>query len=282
MNIVINKFVEVLSASPEPVLTPNNLGVRRPSNGSEIPAVVLSLIIEDYKGIGMGRLIRSGDTVVKNTSVVEVRSTPETFSSDLKSLRLWPLPLKKNPSSTKREFTDNDVSIRNVTDLSHPIGYRMVDKPTQKEEYKLDVTRAQIIFEEAQIQGEKLEVTHWTVTWRNEVRGERYSGVMNVEIWSDSFNSTDEISRRLQDKLKEGQTVLKQKGFMKLLPASLEPVANMRYESSIGSPFSVWNQKLAYKFTFDAEEGGELSSGIPIKRIDVDMDEHIKESFSVS
>ena len=32
---------------------------------------------------------------------------------------------------------------------------------------------------------------------------------------------------------------------------------------------------------FEAEDGGELSSGIPIKRVDVDMDDFIVEQFSV-
>jgi hypothetical protein len=68
---------------------------------------------------------------------------------------------------------------------------------------------------------------------------------------------------------------------MKFQPASLEPVENIRHDPPVGSPFSVWKQRLGYKFAFEAEEGGELSSGIPIKRIDVDMDEHIVESFSI-
>jgi len=49
----------------------------------------------------------------------------------------------------------------------------------------------------------------------------------------------------------------------------------------VGSPFSVWNQKLSYTFVFEAEEGGDLSSGIPIKLIDVNMDEHLVESFQI-
>jgi hypothetical protein len=218
---------------------------------------------------------------VQNTSVIEVRATSETFSIDLKLLRIEPLPLKKNPSSVERIFTEQDVQIRNVTDLSHPVDYRMVEEPAEKEEYTLDVPRARIIFGKAQTEGEKLEVGHWTVTWRDEILGERYSGSMMLEIWATGFNEADEISRKLQGKLKANPDVLRQKGFLKLQPASLEPARNTLLDPPIGSTFSVWQQNLGFKFVFEAEEGGELSSGVPIKRIDVDMDDNIIESFSV-
>ena len=281
MNLVIDKLVEVLSVAPDPILPSNRLGTKIPSSGGEIPAVSISLNIHEYKGIGIGNFVRSGDSIVQNTAVVEVRPTSETFSGDLKLLRIEPLPLKKNPSSVKRNFTEQDVQIRNVTDLPHPVDYRMVEEPADKEEYSLDVPRARIIFGKAQTEGEKIEVIHWTVTWRDKILGERYSGSMMFEIWANSFNEADEISRRLQTKLKKNPDVLRQKGFLKLQPASLEHTRNTLLDPPIGSTFSVWQQNLGYKFTFEAEEGGELSSGVPIKRIDVDMDDNLNESFSV-
>ncbi|UCH93942.1 MAG: hypothetical protein JSV88_27250 [Candidatus Aminicenantes bacterium] len=281
MNIVIDRLTEVLAASPGTVLSANSIGAKKPSNTNEIPAIVASLSIESSEGIGMGNFIRSGDTVVKSTNVIVVNSHPDTFSSNLKSLRLWPLPLKKNPSSTGKDFSENDVRLRNVTDLTQPIDYRMVDEPTQKNEYMLDVPNARVIFGESQTQGEKLEVVHWTITWRDEILGERYRGSMALEIWADNPDKATEISQKLQNKIKSDPSMLRNRGFLKFAPERLEPLENIELNPTIGSPFSVWKQKLGYKFIFEAEQGGEVSSGTIIKRIDLDMNKNLPESFSV-
>jgi hypothetical protein len=281
MNLVIDKFIEILSTSPEPVLSASSLGAKKPSNSGAVPAIVLSLKFEAYKGNGIGRFIRSGDAVVKHTAIIEVRSTPETFSSDLKSLHIWPLPLKKNPASVEKDFTEKDLQLRNVTDASLSIDYHMVTEPIKKEEYKIDVPKGNIIFGEAQSEGEKIEMVHWTVTWRNEILGENYQGLINLEIWANSFNETYEISHRLQNKLKSSRYILRQKGFIQLKPDRLDPAENVQNNLPSGSSFSVWKQKLSYWFAFEYEDGGELSSGIPIKRIDVDIDKHINESLVI-
>src|SRR5688572_19717838 len=121
MNVVIDKLVEVLSSPPELVLSSNRLGSKRPSGSNDLPAVAISLSLETGNGVGLGRFVRSGDTIVKSTNVIEVKATPESFDSDLKTLRIWPLPLKKDPSSTKKEFTENDVRVKNVTNLASPV-----------------------------------------------------------------------------------------------------------------------------------------------------------------
>jgi len=282
MNLVIEKLVEVLSSSPEAVLPTNQLGSKRPSGASEVPSIAISLSLETGKFTGIGRVIRSGDGIVETTNVIEVKTPSETFSSDLKSLRLEPLPLKKNPASTEQRFTRADVQVRNVTDPVHPVDYMMADRPTKKTEYRLDVPQAQIVFGLAQTEGERLEVDHWTVTWRDEILGNRYRGSAVLEIWAGSLNQANEISGKLQQKLRSSRGTLRQKGFLQLQPASLEPVENVLHDPPSGSPFPVWKQKLGYRFVFESEQGGELSSGIPIKRIGVDMDEHLVESFSIS
>jgi len=81
--------------------------------------------------------------------------------------------------------------------------------------------------------------------------------------------------------LRSDLKTLRQKGFLKLQPEKLEAAENTLHAPPVGSPFSVWKQKLSYTFLFEAEEGGELSSGIPIKQIDVDMNKHLVESFSI-
>jgi len=281
MKIVIDKLVEVLSTSPESILSLGSLGVKKPSGASDIPTIVISIIIENNKGTGIGRFMRSGDSVVQNTSVIEVKHTSDTFSSDLKYLRIWPLPLKKNPSTTEKKFTENDIQLRNVTDTNNIINYKMTDKPSQENEYGLDLPRAMIIFGKSQTHVEMLEIVHWTMAWRDEILGDRYNGSMSLDVWAGSSNETDEISQRLQDKLKSNRTLLRQKGFLKFQPASLGPVENLSIDPPVGSTFSAWKQELGYKFAFEIEEGGELSSGIPIKQIDVDMNKHLVESFSI-
>jgi hypothetical protein len=281
MNHVIDRLIEVLAASPDAVLSSSSIGVKKPSSFTEIPAIVMSLTINDMEGVGIGGFIRSGDTVVKSSTLVEVSIESETFSSHLKSLRLWPLPLKKNPSSTGKDFSDNDIQVRNVTDLTHPVDYRMVDEPTQKNEYILDVANARVIFGEPQVEGEKLEVVHWTITWRDEILGERYRGAVALEIWADNPDKAAEISQRLQNKIKSDPSMLRKRGFLKFAPGSLEPLENIELNPPGGSFFPVWKQKLGYKFVFEAEGGGEVSSGTIIKRIDLNVNKNLPESFSV-
>jgi hypothetical protein len=102
-----------------------------------------------------------------------------------------------------------------------------------------------------------------------------------IEIWANNVNQSRDLSRRLQDKLKSDRSLLRGKGFVDLKPLTLRPAENLAHVPVVGSAFPVWIQMLEYAFTFEAEDGGELSSGIPIKRIDVDMDDFIVEQFSV-
>ena len=278
---VIDKLVEVLTAAPSPVLPAGRLGPVRPSASAEIPAAVISLTLETVSGSGIGRFVRAGDSIVQATNVIEVKATPDTFSTNLKSLRISPLPLKKNPSSTAREFTGNDLRIRNVTNPANPVPYTMAGKPAVRTQYRLDRATAEVIFGEAQVAGEKLEVAHWTVTWRDEILGDSYRGLLAFEIWADSFNHTQDISRRLQERLRSERAVLRDKGFTSLKPRSLGPIENVLQSPGAGAPFPVWKQELGYKFAFEAEEGGELSGGVPIKRIDAGLDDFLVESFSI-
>jgi hypothetical protein len=281
MSLVIDRLVEVISTFPGLGLSSDRLGIKRPSGGGDVPAIAISLSLEAGKSVGIGRYIRSGDTITRSSNVVEVNRTSQIFSSALDRLRLWPLPLKKNPSSTGKEFTESDIQIRNVTDLANPIEYRMVKKPAEQEEFKLELRTAEVIFGQSQREGDKLEVTHWTIAWRNEIFGESYIGLMLLEVWASSFDEADDLSRKLQAGLSSNRAVLREKGFLKLQAASLDTIENLSHASPSGSLFSVWNQKLGYRFAFESEDGGELSGGIPIKRIDVDLENHIAESFSI-
>lgn len=282
MSLVIDKLIEVLSTQPDAVLPTSSIGAKRPSTGAEVPAIAVSLVIGNAKGTGLGRFRRAGETVAQNVAIVEVQPAPETFSDDLRSLRLAPLPLKKNPAALTESFSEEDVQVRNVTAPASPITYTLVEQPTQKVEYGLNPYEARIIFGAAQTLGDKLEVVHWTVTWRDEILGDMYSGVLTLEIWANSASQTAEISRGLQTRVQTALSLLRQKGFVKLQPSRLASAEHVLHQPPTGSAFAVWKQELSYAFVFDSQEGGELSSGVPIKRIDVDIKRHAPESFSVT
>lgn len=282
MYLVIDRLAEALTSGANALLTADRLGSKKPAAAIDVPAVVLEASFDTAKGAGLGRFARAGETVVSTTSIIEVQTTVDTFTPDLKTLRISPLPLKRNPSSTSENFSASDIRIRNVTNLANPIDYVLVAPPTTSSEYKVNRATAEIVFGGPQTAGEKLEVTHWTVIWRDEILGDKYSGAITIEVWENSFNLTRDLSRRLQDKLQTERALLRAKGFLKLRPLSLGAIMNVVQPVTIGSAFTAWKQTLVYGFAFEAEDGGELSSGIPIKRIDVEMDDFIVEEFSVT
>lgn len=278
---VIDRLVEALTSGSDPLLSADRLGPKKPTASVEIPAVVFSLQLDQAKGAGLGRFVRAGDTIVQSTSIIQVAPSVDTFSENLKTLRISPLPLKRNPSATTTKFGAGDISIKNVTQLDNQVNYTFTDKPLQPAEYTVKTATAEIIFGAPQTPNDKLEVSHWTVTWRDEILGDTFRGQIAMEVWANTINQSREVSRKLQDKLKTNRSLLRNKGFVDLKPVALRAAENTTHVPVVGSAFPVWIQTLEYRFTFEAEDGGELSSGIPIKRIDVDMDDFIVEQFSV-
>ena len=281
MYLVIDRLVEALSAGSAPLLSADRLGPKKPTGSTEVPAVVFSLRLDQAKGAGLGRFVRAGDSIVQSTSIIEVAPSLDTFAGNLKNLRIAPLPLKRNPSSTGGGFSSNDISIKNVTQETNHIDYTFTDKPEQPTEYTVKTATAEIIFGAPQTPGDRLEVSHWTVAWRDEILGDTFRGRLAMELWANTSTQSRELSHRLQDKLKSERLLLRAKGFADLKPVALQPAENITHTPVVGSAFPVWIQTLEYAFTFEAEDGGELSSGIPIKRIDVEMDDFIVEQFSV-
>lgn len=281
MYLVIDRLVEALASGSEPLLSADRMGPKKPTASVEIPAVVFSLQLDQAKGAGLGRFVRAGDTIVQSTSIIEVAPSIDTFSENLKTLRIAPLPLKRNPAATTTKFGAGDIAIKNVTDLNNQINYTFTEKPTQPTEYTVKTATAEIIFGTPQTPNDKLEIAHWTVTWRDEILGDIFRGRIAMDVWANTINQSRDVSRKLQDKLKTDRSLLRNKGFVDLKPVSLKPAENMTHVPVVGSAFPVWVQTLEYRFTFEAEDGGELSSGIPIKRIDIDMDDFIVEQFSV-
>ena len=280
MSAVIDSMAAFLSSAPDPLLAAGRVGDRLPSTASDVPAIALSLVIESTRGTGMSRYLREGNQLVQNTSIIDVSVTPTTFTSDLKTLRVPALPIRKNPASPAGNFTGNDVSVTRVTGAGQPVTYRYVDRPAAVSEFAADAIRGLIVFGAAQPAGEKLQVVYWTVAFRDDVRGDHCNGLITLELWAGSAADASALSRKLQTRLFD-RPGLRQYGFSALLPAGLTPTQSSNYQPASGSPFAVWNQALTYKFHYEAEQPTEASSGGPILKVNVDMDDELRETFSV-
>ena len=73
LSLVVDKCSELLAAQPAPVLPAASIGSRQPSTGAEIPAIAISLTVDEPKGIGFGRFIREGDALTQNPAAGDVR-----------------------------------------------------------------------------------------------------------------------------------------------------------------------------------------------------------------
>ncbi len=253
----------------------------RPASSSDLPLLALSVSVSDSKHIGLNRFIRSGDALVQTTSIIPAKFSEDTFSQNLQRLRLSPLPLRKSPSSTEEFFSAQDVQITNVSVQNSPIIYRMVANPSRPDEYRIDLVRAEVFFGVSQKENDQLQISHWTVSWHDEIFGLRATGEVTVEVWADNFVMAEEISRSMQRRIQRDLELLRQKGFLRLVLALVGPIERHLHAPPAVSPFQVWKQALTYRFTFEIEEGGEISSGVPIKRIDVDMRGSQREKFKV-
>jgi hypothetical protein len=281
MHQVSDKLVEVLTSAPGLSVPAGHIGLKKPANGSELPAVSVALALEEERSQAPGRFIRSGNGLAESRSVVEVKPSESTFFPGLKSLRIAPLPLRKNPSSAGRGFSDNDLHVVNVTNPANPVPYRLVANPMRKEEFKLDAAQARLEFGTAQTMGEVLEIVHWTVVWRDEIRCDRYIGSLALEVWANNFSQVDQVSRGIHDVVRAKRVLLREKGFLKLHPLGIDPADHLLLTPPAGTALPVWRQKLAYKFVFEIDEGGDLSGGVPIKQINVEMEDQFVETFTV-
>lgn len=271
MSLVVDKLVEVLATAPNPVLSSGSMAPRRPASPGDLPAVGISLTVDHTRGVGLGRLVREGHTPARHTGVVRVAAGLDTFDASLTRLRLSPLPIRKSPASIQPDFTKEDVQVSNVTNPTQRQVYRLVDLPASPDEYTVDGEAGMILFGAPQIADDRLEVTHWTLTWRDDIRAERYTGTLSLELWVDGPQEADTLRRKVETRLSESPGLLRDKGFISLQPLGLDAAVTVEIGPLGGSLFDAWRQRMTYRFVFEAEEGGELSSGLPIKRIDVNV-----------
>jgi hypothetical protein len=268
MGPVIDGMVQLLSAAPDPLLAAARMGDRLPSTPSDVPAIAMSLTVEGSRGNGLGSYRREGHQLTQNTSVMQVQAGPDTFSADLRTLQL-PLPLR-NP---------DDVQIIRVTGPNQPVSYRLVSSPAAVEEFRVDSLCGQVIFGSGQPAGEKLQVTSWTMLFRDDIRGERSNGTITLDVWGGSAVEVSTLARKLETKLAD-PTGPRQWGFGILQSAGLTAVQNAVYQPAVGSSFPVWRQQLSYTFHFDLEQVGAASSGGPIRKINLNL-EKPQEAFSL-
>lgn len=106
---------------------------------------------------------------------------------------------------------------------------------------------------------------------RDELRGDRYAGVVSLEVWGTTFAQVAGISQNLELRLDGERTLLREKGFVDLRPAGLAPAENVMHPAATSAAFAAWKQRLAYRFVFETREGGEPIDDGRIKEIDVDL-----------
>ena len=61
MYAVIDGFAGLIGAAPDAVLALDRIGARRPATPSDVPAVAISLSIDDLRTSGLGSITRAGD-----------------------------------------------------------------------------------------------------------------------------------------------------------------------------------------------------------------------------
>jgi hypothetical protein len=279
MQQVVDQLAQILSAQPDSVLSLNHIASKRPAVANELPAIAVSLALDIPRAAGFSQVLRSGETRSKQTNVLNVQVAAESFSRDLRRLRVWPLPLRRNPASAGKDWSAIDIEIQNIS--TTPFRYELKQAPSNKNEYRVDANRGEIVFGQPQTSGERLQISYWTLQWKDQIHVMRYSGIVSLEVWADNLAHLEEILRKLEMKLHPYRGAWKANGFSMLQAASLDSGEQVLHQPPSGSSFSLWKQKLSYRFCYEAEEIPEASSAGPIKKIDVDMEEPVAESFEV-
>lgn len=281
MHEVVDRFAEACAVEPGAVLARSRIGPRRPMAGGDLPAITVALTVDRVPGAGVRRLEREASTLVRSVATVVVGDASRHFDAGLQSLRLDPLPLRRNPASLAGSaWSDADVVIRNVT-AATPVSYRLIDRPASVDEFALDAARGVVAFGAPQRAGDRLEVAHWTLELRDDVTCARFAGAMRLEVWGSTASDVETIARTVQARVSRGRALFRQRGFARLSSSRLDPLEQVLIPSASASPIPAWRQGLEYAFAFEARDGGAVSAGGRIQRIDVAARGDVSEMFSV-
>jgi len=277
---IVDKLAQSIASSANAAATVDRIGQAEPAAAVQLPRLVISVAIDDMRGTGFSRFARTGDVITQQTTVVQVAAGTNGFSSDLRSMRIARLPLRKNPSSVPGAFTAADISVANVSAATRE-PYGLVARPRGAAQFSLDERTATLSFGAVQTPGSKLELVHWTVQWHDDIATTRVRGRLLVDVWSNDPIQLDSISRKLTANLFDGPAVLREHGFAHLTLTTLDPIAGLTHQPAQGSPFAAWRQRIGCKFIFDHETGGAVSEGSPIERIDVQPAGFVREDMTV-
>lgn len=279
MGLVVEGIVNLLAAAP-PVVAAGRIGDRAPAGPGDLPSVSVSLALDPPRGTGVGQFVREAHQTTQHTAVIEVTTAGDTPFTTLQTLRVLPLPLKRNPASRSDGFSGSDLAVRRVAGDDSPLEYRMVGRPAARDEFALDAAAALIRFGAPQVAGDKLEVVHWTTAYRDDIVSVRYSGTMDLDVWGKDAGEASTLAHGVQRRLSSPREELRPRGFASLVPAGLRAAAALQQPGS-GSAFAAWRQTVMYRFAFEADLGGEASSGGAIQRIDVHANGRVQETFAI-
>lgn len=266
LTLLADRFMQLLAAMPDGVLPQGRLGMHRPASLGDLPALTLALEGESPRTLGLGAPVRAGHVRVLHTATVSVDET-SGFLPGLRTLRIAPLPLRKNPSATEPAFGADDITIRRLAPAP-VVDYRIVPQPTAINEFAVDTTAAAVQFGAPQLAGAALEVSHWTMEWRSDIPLYRWSGCATVELWATTAAQVEDLARRAERRLHTDHAVARTLGFLRLTAAAIGASELVEQQPPTG-PFGVWRQVLAFRYDAEIEESIAVSSGSPITRIDV-------------
>ncbi|MGQ0643059.1 MAG: hypothetical protein ACT4P6_20120 [Gemmatimonadaceae bacterium] len=265
----------LLAAPPDPVLPTSRVVGLRPALAADLPSLAVGVTLADPSAGSPARFLREGDQIVRRRLQLVVQAEVDGFSADLRFLDLTP-PVRRAPAVNIEE---GDVVIANLTTPSTPVPYRVVERPTSAEEYRVDFARARVVFGAPQQAGDRLEVNHWTVAWREPLRAELQRGALHLELWTSSAGQATTLAARLQDRCAAPGS--RTYGFIRLDAQAVEPAESLQHSSGVAGAFVAWRQRLAYAFAHEFIAGGEDSGGAAIRRIDVTMDDVLPDSLTI-
>jgi hypothetical protein len=104
-------------------------------------------------------------------------------------------------------------------------------------------------------------------------------GMLQLEIWAGAAAAVSTAARGVEQRLTD-RTSARARGFIRLSPARLEAMEEVRRERAVGSPFAAWLQRLEYRFAFEDVTGETDGAGI-IERIDVALDGQLAETLVI-
>jgi hypothetical protein len=271
---ITQSLAALLAATPDPVLPVARVAGLRPSLAADLPSLAVGVAIAEASAGSPPRFIREGDQLVRQRRQLVVQPAADGFSADLRTLEL-PVPVRRAPPLSAAE---GDVAIANLTSGTAVV-YSAVNQPGSAAEFRLDFARARVVFGAAQQAGDRLEVSHWTVSFREPLRAELLRGTLRLELWTSSATQATALLARLQDRCAAATT--RTYGFIKLDAQTVEPAESLQQSSGVGGAFSAWRQRLEYAFAHEYVGGGEDSGGAAIRRIDVTMDDVLPDRLTI-